>query len=313
MPDDFTEVEKQLIIHNLEIFPHLDQIINRNNIFFRKYNASNYEHIPECERDNCLEFTLANILKNINVPSFCQRIQKLDQMIALLPQTSNTKFGRKLSQSDFFSVFSEIEVYYHLLLRGKNPDLEPRISVNGNSVDFGFFLRGKYFYIEVKTPRLSNQINDYFNSLPVQDSDPDLHIGAGFIDEENQRFVDGTNTNSNPDINFRNYPRESARVEHLIFDDFIGGNLRTFENPLSIPIILIINYELARSSITFYYGVLEWLACMMRECPPDRIQGILIYPSPMALDTTSYFFQNSNYGFSEEEIRFFSSLMTHHH
>ncbi|MHB8162745.1 MAG: hypothetical protein ACYDDV_00170 [Methanoregula sp.] len=313
MTDVFSNDEKQVIIQNLDRFPHVNQIINKNTNFFRKYNASKYDHIPESERDDRLEFTLASILKNIDMSSFYQRIQNLDRMVSSMPQTSKTKFGRKLSQLDFFSIFSEIEVYHHLLLHRKKPDLEPRISTNGNSVDFGFFLRGKYFYVEVKTPRLSNPINDYFNSLPSHDSDPELHIGVGFIDQENQRFVDVTNTNSNLDINFRNYPRESARVEHLIFNDFIGGNLRTIDNPFSLPIILIINYEFARSSITFYYGVLEWLDCMMRECPPDKIQGLLIYPPPMPLDTNSYFFRNPNYDFSKEEIQFFSSLMTHHH
>lgn len=309
MTDVFTDDEKQVILQNLEGFPQVNQIINRNNNFFRKYNASNYDHIPESERDDRLEFTLASILKNIDVPDFSNRLQKLDKMISLMPTDTKAKFGRKLSNIDFFSIFSEIEVYYHLLLRGKNPDLEPRISTNGNSVDFGFFLRGKYFFVEVKTPRLSNPINDYFNSLPAHDSDPELHIGAGFIDEANQRFVDVTNTNSSPEINFQGYPRESSRVEHLIFDDFIGGNLRNINNPFSLPIILIINYELARSSITFYYGVLEWLDCTMRESPPEKIQGVLIYPPPMPLDTTSKFFQNPNYGFSLEEIHFFSSLM----
>lgn len=313
MPDFFNDAEKGTILQNLARFSHLNQIINRNANFFRRYNASNYTHIPESERDTLLEFTLANILNNVNFPSFNQRIQKLDRMISVMPQHSKIKFGRKLSQLDFFSVFSEIEVYHQLLQRGKNPDLEPSISTNGNSVDFGFFLHGKYFYIEVKTPRMSNAINDYINSLPAHDSDPELHIGVGFVDEENQRFIDVTNTHITQDSNFRCYPRESARIEHLIFNDFIGGNLRTINNPFSIPIILIINYELARSSITFFYSVLEWLACMMRESPPDEIQGILIYPQPMPSDTNSYFFQNPNYAFSEEEIQFFSSLMTHHY
>jgi hypothetical protein len=310
MPDDFTEEEKQSIIQSLEWFPHVNQIINKNSNFFRKYNSGNYDNIPEDERDDRLEFTLASILKNLEVPAFSDRLQKLDHMISSMPQNSKIKFGKKLTQLDFFGTFSEIEVYYHLLLHGKKPDLEPRISTNGNSVDFGFFLRGKYFFVEVKTPRLSNPINDYFNSFPANDSTPELHIGAGFIDEANQRFVDTTNANSSPDINFRSYPRESYRVEHLIFDDFIRGNLRDIDNPFSIPIILIINYELARSSITFYFGVLEWLARMMRESPPEKIQGILIYPPSMPLDTTSYFFQNPNYDFSSDEIHFFSSLMT---
>ncbi len=153
MPDEFTPEEKQQIIANLATFSHIDQVIKKDQNFFRKYNASNYQHIPEIERDATLEFTLANILKNINQPAFYKRLQVLDDMLSKIPQDSKLKFGKKLSQPDFFSTFSEIEVYSHLLSRGKTPDLEPIISSNGNSVDMGFFLVGKYFYVEVKTPR----------------------------------------------------------------------------------------------------------------------------------------------------------------
>jgi hypothetical protein len=309
MTDEFTLDEKQLIIRNLENFPHINQIINKDRNFFRKYNASYYQHIPECERDDRLEFTLANILKNIHVPNFLKKLQKLDKMIAQIPPDSKIKFGKKLTQLDFLGTFSEIEVYYNLILRGKKPELEPKISLNGNSVDLGFFLVGKFFLVEVKTPQLSNSINNYINSLPIHRSDPELYIGTGFLDEPNQRFIDATRHNSGLNSDSRDYPRESSRVEQLIFRDFIGGNLRNIDNSFSLPIILIINYERAKSTMTFYYGVLEWLALLMRENPPKEIQGILIYPSIMPLDNISYFFQNPNYDFLFDEIQLFSSLM----
>lgn len=306
MPDEFTQEEKQIVSQNLENFPHLNSIIHKNRNFFRKYNADNYQNIPVKDRDGCLEFTLANILKNMS--NFLKILQKLEMMLTQIPHESKIKFGRKLSKErDFFGTFSEIEVYYNLFRHGKKPDIEPKISMNRNSVDLGFFLIGKYFLVEVKTPHMCNPINNYINSLPSSKSDPDLHIGTGFLDVGHQCFIDTSNSNSN--MNPRAYPIESLRTHKLIFEDFIGGNLKNIDNPFSCPIILIINYTRAYSATPFYYAVLEFVASMMRENSPKEIQGILFYPPPLPIDTTSYFFLNPNYDFLSNEIGFFSSLM----
>ncbi len=309
MPDEFSLDEKQQIIQNLERFPQINQIIKKDENFFRKYTISNYQHIPENERDNQLEFTLANILKNIAERDFSNKLQKLDDMIALIPQDHKLKFGKKLTQQSFISTFSEIEIYYNLILRGKKPEIEPQISLNGNTVEFGFFLVGKFFLVEVKTPRLSKPLQDYFNSLRPHDSDPELHIGVGFFDEENQMFIDSTSSDLSSNTDFRVYPREYSRIKDLIFEETIGRNLRNIDKSFSYPLILIINYEFARIIASLSYDIFDKLALLMQENPPKEIQGILIYPSPMPLDNSSYFFSNPNYDFLLNEIQFFSSLI----
>ena len=244
------------------------------------------------------------------MPNFLKILNRLEMIISQIPQESETKFGRKLSQElDFFGTFSEINVYYNLIKRGKKPVLEPRISVDGNSIDLGFFLVGKFFLVEIKTPQMYGPFIDYINSLPAHESDPDLHIGTGWIDEQNQLVIDSTRNNSEIDTNFRNYPRESSRIERNILEEFVDEQLRNIENPLSLPIILIINYERARFMIPFHYGVMDVLKSRMRENPPTKVQGILAYPPPLPIDNTSYFFQNPNYDFLPHEIQFFSTLM----
>ncbi len=309
MPEEFSPYEKRQIIENLERFPQLNQIIDRNEFFFRRYNARDYQYTGDNDRDdNCLEFTLANTLKNIDYPWLFRRIQRLEQMIARIPQEAKLKFGRKLIQLDFLSVLSEIEVYYSLILHDIGPEIEPSISANGNTVDFSFLLNRKLFYVEVKTPRRSERILDYFNSLPSHENFPDLHVGAGFIDRTNQLLVDATSLHPNNNLIVREYPRETSRIEQLIIEEFIGRNLRNIDNPLSIPIILIINLEFANSIFSFYLDTLEFFNLVMRENPPTEFQGILFYPHLPIFDV-QYFIPNPNYNFSSEEIHFFSVLM----
>jgi hypothetical protein len=187
--------------------------------------------------------------------------------------------------------------------------MEQKVSLNGNNVDFGFFLWGKFFLVEVKTPRGSGRLKDYFDSLPSNDSDPGIHIGVGFIDEKNQLLIDAKSPNLGSNNNSRVYPRESSRIVDVIFEDFIGGNLRNIENPFSSPIILIINYEIARSIFPFSYDTLDLIASIMREDPPKECQGVIVYPPAMPIVNSPIFFPNPNYDFSSDEIQFFSSLM----
>jgi hypothetical protein len=307
MPEEFSSEEKQQIIENLERFPELNQIIERNNVFFRRYNAREYQYSRDNETDdNNLEFTLANTLKNIHYPKLFRRIQRLEQMLSRIPQQAKRKFGNKLIQPDFLSTLSEIEVYYNLILHDIEPEIEPRISANENTVDFRFIRNRRAFDVEVKTPRQSQRFSDYINSLHSHDLDPDLHVGVGSIDRENQLYIDASDLNSNSDS--RSYPRESSRIANLIFEEFIGRNLRNIDNSLSNPIILIINMEYAYSSISFYFDTLELLDELMRENPPTEFQGILIYPR-LPFEEIQYFFPNPNFGFLPEEIQFFSSLI----
>lgn len=288
MPDEFTNDDKEFIIRKLELFPRLNEIIIRNQNFFRKYTSLSYQHIPESERDFRLEFTLANILKNHHIGNFSRKLHQLEDILSEIPIEIRRKFSTKLVQN-FISTFSEIEVYYKLFVREIRPDIEPIISANGNTVEYGLLLGRKYFLIEVKTPRPSQRTIDYIDASNLHERNPEHPIGAGFVDIENQRFVDVVCSGISCDSDPRSYPREYSRVERLIDEEFIGRNLRNRSNLLSSPIILIINFEYARTFSIFSFDVIEELTLMMQNSPPPEIQGIIVYSYSLFLENSSRF------------------------
>jgi len=217
------------------------------------------------------EHRLASVLLNsINDSQYLNQLTQLDKCLQKYPTYIEKKFGNRLVEN-FFSFYSEIEVYHYLKKAGVDPERDVVIGPKGENLDFKININGKDFLIEVTTPRASEDFEDKSDKMRAEWCNPEsgIHI-------------------------------EKIRIKEIIENE-INKHFKNIDKSFSIPVILVINYSYAYPEIEC--GDLDFI----KQNPPRYFYGILLYKS--VLQKKSYFYPNPNLKISKEEINFFNGLM----
>jgi len=254
----------------LSKYPHIKNIVERREDILYKLKRDQYSG-NTLETDK--EHTLANVLLNSNNSQYSDQLAQLDEWLCEYPKYATEEFGENLL-NDFFSYYSEIEVYHHLKKAGFDPERDVSIGSGNKNLDFEINLNGKDFLIEVKTPRESENFGYESDNMQAEWGNPEsgIHIKKG---------------------------NRKIRLEYVI-ENKIKQQLNYIRDPSTL-IILVINCSYAYPEID--YGDLSFKIKNL----PKYLYGILLYRS--VLQKNSRFYPNPNLKLSKEEINFFNGLM----
>lgn len=252
----------------LSKYTNITKIVERRDLLYRLKRDQYSSNTLETDK----EHTLANVLLNFNNSQYSDQLAQLDEWLCKYPKYTTDKFGENLL-NDFFSYYSEIEVYHHLKKTGFELELDVPIGSGVKNLDFEINLNGKDFLIEVKTPRESENFGHESDNMQAEWGNPEngIHIKKG---------------------------NRKIRLEYII-ENKIKQQLNYIKDP-STRIILVINCSYVYPEID--YGDLSFIKNL-----PKYLYGILLYRS--VLQKSSRFYPNPNLKLSKEEINFFNGLM----
>ncbi|MDD5665478.1 MAG: hypothetical protein PHI09_04790 [Candidatus Omnitrophica bacterium] len=263
-------IVKKRINKVLKRYPLINEIIPRNDSFYRLTRCQYGKGTPESQR----ELRLSGILHEIYpVLDFINMLEIIELYLEKYPEYRTKAFGKKISDN-FFSFFSEIEIYDRLKNAGLNPIIDPNIMVNGRKKQLDFLVRvnNEDYYIEVVTPRTSKVWEEEFT-----------RGGAGFLDPEK-----GLGPKNKGD---------RYRANDIIVQEIKKHLLGLPQDVTQCNIIVVINIR---------YSALE---IIMGENPtifdriPPIICGILLYN-----ENTGRYYPNPRTTKDEEVIKVFSHL-----
>ena len=267
--------EKAQIDEILSQYPNLNSIITKNPDFYRLTLAQ----FGATTQDHQKELRLSGILLNVDTErEFAILIENVEHWLELYPVYRTKKFGRKLSDN-FFSHYSEIEVYHFVKQEELVPVRDPNIVINGITKELDFLVRvdERDFFIEVITPRPSQEWEDSFDSGYCGVADPIKGLGPKNTGE---------------------YSRVEAVVLKEIKKHFEGILIET---TVDFSIIIAINC---------HWTAREIIPCLnpsIFEKLPSFISGIFIF------DELSHkvFYPNPYYQFSQISMKSFNRIMEH--
>jgi hypothetical protein len=275
MEDIANDTDTRVIDEVLTRFPHLQSIITKNPDFYRLTRAQFGESTPSHQQ----ELRLSGILRNIDSDkSFINLIRNLEHWLSLNLEYRTKKFGRKLSDN-FFSHYSEIEVYHHLKQVGLEPIRDPTIEINGvtKELDFRIRIDERDFFIEVITPRPSQEWEDAFDKGFCGFADPAKGLGPK---------------------NLGDY----SRIETVVLKEIKKHFPRILsDTPVDFSIIIALNCHWTAGEI------LPCLSPSIFEKLPSFISVILIFDE----FGHKVFYPNPQYLPSQTSLELFDRLMEH--
>jgi len=264
-------LRKMQINRTLELYPCLEQIIRRDAVFYRISRDQYGGDSPEDRK----ELTIGGILLALSdVREFIEMMDNLNGWICRYPEYQTKSFGKKLKEN-FFSFYSEIEVFHHLKEKGIRPALNPKInSRSRQNLDFDISLDSSRYFIEVLTPRMSRELEEEFERGGSDFFDPGRGLGP---------------RNREP----------YSRVRTLIMKELAKHIDLSSESP-DAPIILVINNTYARWEVPGSQNPFGSLAL------PESICGILFYDR---YGENRFYANPAACRIGEGDKRFFESLM----
>jgi len=271
-----TDEEKAIIRQSLARYPVLSSVIPQKPLLYRVIFDQYHGRIPPERLEEVAEFSLGGILLySVEDEEFRNRLQRVEDWLALYPEYANTEFGKKLL-NNFLNFSSELEVYDALKRAGCSPDrdvsLEDRNregkNMGNKNLDFRVRPDGRDILVEVTTPRISLKTELMYGETP--------HVG--FFDYERGIEREGCSGRSKAEDVVK------KKVDNQILE--VGGGT-------SSPVILIIN-------CTYAYPEIMGFGRGTSGC----ISGIIHYRNG-----TSEFRPAPRCDLSEKEKRFFARLM----
>ncbi len=217
------EDDKRRIDIVLADYPSLQSIITKNPDFYRMTRAQFGETTPPHQQECRLSGILNEIYPSLELIEY---LEQLESLLNLYPEEYRTKvFGKKICD-DFFSFFSEIEVYHYLRKRHLVPVREPIISINGREkkLDFSIKINETNYYIELVTPRPSQQWEGEFDRGGTGFGDPRKGLGP-------------------KNIGYR------SRLNDIILKEIKKHFLDVPEEKIAYPILIIVNVRLTAREI----------------------------------------------------------------
>lgn len=257
----------------LKRYPLINEIIPRNDSFYRLNRRQYGNDTPESQQ----ELRLSGILYEIYpVLDFINMLDIIESYLKKYPEYRTKAFGKKISDN-FFSFFSEIEIYDRLKNAELNPIIDPNIVVNGRKKQLDFLVRvnNEDYYIEVVTPRTSKAWEEEFE-----------RGGAGFLDPEK-----GLGPKNKGD---------RYRANDIIVQEIKKHLLGVPQDVTKCKIIVVMNIRFSALEI-----IMGENSTIFNKIPPI-ICGILLYDG-----YTGRYYPNPHTTKDGEVIKVFSQLFHH--